>query len=427
MVLGPPRIYPPLPWALIGLMQVAEWVFVLYTLYTIGIPLAGLWTRQLTARVPARSRFAVVVPAHNEERVIDMLIASCRAMDYPAELCDIYVIADNCTDATAEVAAAAGAHVIRRENAEERGKGYALDYAFRVILAGRRHYDAFVVFDADNLVHPDFLNVMNAHICRGDRVIQGRMDAKNPTDTWISGTFAMSVWVSNRFWFLAKHNLGLSSVLGGTGMCISSDLVREIGWGAHSFTEDLEFTMKALTRGIKTVWAHNAICYDEKVQTFAASWKQRRRWVQGQTTVAGGYLLHMAGQGLLGGNPVLLDAAFQLFMPFYLILGSLLMVLSFLIPGEFLSGPLLHHLVSSDFWVLLAVVEYSMPLAAALVDRAPLRALIYLPLYPIFVNSWLPLTWSGMFGRRPRHWTHTEHTRAMAYSDLLVLHGGERR
>jgi cellulose synthase/poly-beta-1,6-N-acetylglucosamine synthase-like glycosyltransferase len=427
MVLGPPRVYPPLPWIVIGALQAVEWFFVIYTLYTVCLPIAGLWTRQITVMAPPRSRFAIVVPAHNEERVIEMLIRSCRAIDYPAELVDIYVVADNCTDATAEVAAAAGASVIRRENREERGKGYALDYAFRVILSGRRSYDAFVVFDADNLVHPDFLKIMNSHLCRGDRIIQGRMDAKNPTDTWISSTFAMSVWVSNRFWFLAKYNLGLSSVLGGTGMCIAADLIRDIGWGAHSFTEDLEFTMKALSRGVKTVWAHNAICYDEKVQTFGASWRQRRRWVQGQTTVAGTYIARMAWRGLTEGDPVLLDAAFQLFTPFYLILGTVLMALGYLVPGEFLAGTLLQHLDSSGFWVLLAAVEYSMPLVAALMDRAPLRALVYLPLYPVFVNSWLPLAWSGIFGRRPRHWTHTEHTRAMTYSDLLVLHGTERR
>jgi cellulose synthase/poly-beta-1,6-N-acetylglucosamine synthase-like glycosyltransferase len=428
MVMGPPRIYPPLPWPMIGAIDVVQWVFILYTLYTIAIPVAGMWTKQLSPRgVAPRSRFAIVVPAHNEERVIELLIQSCHAMDYPRDLFDVHVVADNCSDNTAEVAAAAGAVVIQRENRQQRGKGYALDYAFRLILAGGGQYDAFIVFDADNLVHPDFLNVMNAHLLRGDRIIQGRMDAKNPTDTWISATFAMSVWVSNRFWFLAKHNLGFSSVLGGTGMCIAADLVREIGWGAHSFTEDLEFTMKALSRGTKTVWAHNAICYDEKVQTFSASWTQRKRWIQGQSTVARNYLAHMAGRGLFEANPILLEAAFQLFTPFYLIVGTVLMALGYVIPGEFLSDPVLHRLASSGFWLLLAGVEYSMPLAAAIMDRAPLRALLYLPLYPVFVNSWVPLTWTGLFGPRPKHWTHTEHTRAMAYSDLLVLRGAERR
>lgn len=426
MVLGPPRIYPPLPWVCIFALETMEWVFVLYTLYTVIIPAAGLWTRDRARPVPPASRFAIVVPAHNEERVLANLVESCRALHYPAELYDIYVVADNCEDGTAEVATAAGALVIQRENRQERGKGYALDYAFRILQAGRRHYDAYVVFDADNLVHPDFLSVMNYHLCRGDRVIQGRMDAKNPTDTWVSGTFGMSVWVSNRFWFLAKHNLGFSSVLGGTGMCIAADLIRDIGWGATSFTEDLEFTMKALLRGTKTVWAHDAICYDEKVQTFAASWRQRKRWVQGQSTVARMYIGPMLWRGLTEGNPLFIEAAFQLFNPFFLLLGTFLMACGYFIPGEFLVDPVLHHLASSGFWVFLMCIEYAMPVAATLIDRGPWRTLLYLPLYPVFLNSWLPLTWVGVFGPRPKHWTHTEHTRAMAYSELLALRA-ERR
>ena len=427
MVMGPPRIYPPLPWAFLGLIDVLQWVFVLYTFYTIAMPLAGLWTRQLSPDAAPASRFAIVIPAHNEGRVVGQLIESCLALRYPRDLFDVFVIADNCDDDTAVVAEAAGARVIRRQNRNARGKGFALDYAFSQILASPDRYDAFVIFDADNLVHPDFLRVMNAHVVRGDKVIQGRMDAKNPTDTWVSATFAMSVWVSNRFWFLAKYNLGFSSVLGGTGMCVSCDLIRQIGWGAHSFTEDLEFTMKALQHGIKTTWAHNAICYDEKVQTFSASWTQRKRWVQGQATVARMHLLNMGWRGLFQASPVFLEAAFQIFSPFYLMLGSFLMVLTYAVPGQFLLDPVLHHLDTSAFWVVVAGVEYMLPLLAAVMDRAPLRALIFLPFYPIFLDSWIPLTWVGMFSPRPRHWTHTEHTRAVSHHELMALRGAERR
>ena len=426
MIPGPPRIYPPLPWPVLGLIDVLEWVFVLYSIYTILIPLAGLWTKQLRTRIAPRSRFAIVIPAHNEERVVANLIESCQALDYPPELFDVWVIADNCDDGTADAALAAGARVVSRTNRQDRGKGYALDYAFRVIRAAEGGYDAYVIFDADNLVHPDFLNVMNAHITRGDRIIQGRMDVKNPTDTWVTGTFAMSVWVSNRFWFLAKHNLGFSSVLGGTGMCIAADLLHEIGWGVTSFTEDLEFTMKALSAGVKTVWAHNAICYDEKVQTFSASWRQRRRWVQGQASVAREYLLPMWWRGVSQLSPLHLEASFQVFQPIYLLLGTTLMAIGYLLPGQFMRDPVLQRLSTMWFWGALATIEYALPAAAVLMDRAPLRTLIFLPFYPVFLNSWIPLTWVGVFGPRPRHWTHTEHTRAMAYSDLLAVRA-ERR
>ena len=426
MVMGPPRIYPPLPWPLIGLIDVMEWVFVLYSLYTVAIPLAGFFRRRPPVRVEPQSRFAIVIPAHNEGRVLAPLIECCKNVDYPGALYDVYVIADNCEDDTAAVARAAGARVIVRTNHDQRGKGYALDYAFRKINAESRGYDAFVVFDADNLVHPDFLNVMNSYVAAGHQVIQGRMDAKNPTDSWISATFGMSVWVSNRFWFLAKHNIGFSSVLGGTGMCISTELVRQIGWGATSFTEDLEFTMKALLAGVKTAWAHDAICYDEKVLTFAASWKQRVRWVQGQATVARMYMGATAKRGLREAAPIFIEATFQMFTPFYLMLGTLLMLLGYVIPGEFMTDPILHRLASSGFWLALMILEYSLPIAAAIIDGLPRKALLYLPLYPVFLNSWVPLTWYGLLRRKPRHWTHTEHTRAMAYSELVALRAGRR-
>ena len=87
---------------------------------------------------------------------------------------------------------------------------------------------------------------MNNHLCKGEQVIQGYMDAKNPTDTWVAGTFAIAFWLINHMWHLAKYNIGLSTALGGTGMCISTDILRRYGWGATCLTEDMEFTMKAI-------------------------------------------------------------------------------------------------------------------------------------------------------------------------------------
>ena len=244
---------------LTAFIDAVEWFLVVFTLYIFIVPFAGfkkLRSRQLFA---PKSRFAVFVPAHNESRVIGHLIDSLFAMDYPRRLFEVYVIADNCTDSTAEVARARGAQVIIRDDKERRGKGYALEYGFGAVLKSGIPYDAVCVIDADNLVKRDFLKVMNTELAIGHRIIQGRMDVKNPDDTWVTSVFAMSIWVANRFFYLAKHNLGLSAALGGTGMCIATDVLREIGWGSTSLTEDLEFTMKALTHGIKTYWAHDAI------------------------------------------------------------------------------------------------------------------------------------------------------------------------
>ena len=122
---------------------------------------------------------------------------------------------------------------------------------------------------------------MNNRLCKGDKIIQGFLDAKNPYDTWVSGTFAIAFWVIDYVSHLAKTNLGLSAVLGGTGMCITLDVLKKHGWRATCLTEDMEFTMKSLAEGLKTTWAHDAIVYDEKPLTFAQSWTQRKRWAQG--------------------------------------------------------------------------------------------------------------------------------------------------
>jgi cellulose synthase/poly-beta-1,6-N-acetylglucosamine synthase-like glycosyltransferase len=400
---------------LVALLRGAEWLLLAYTAYVTVLPLAGFLTRRERRRFPPTKRFAIVIPAHNERIVIGNLVDSCLALDYPRHLFDVYVIADNCTDDTAAVARAHGAKVIERTNLRRRGKGYALADTFPRLLRASR-YDAVVVFDADNLVAPDFLQVMNAELMAGRHVIQGRVDVKNPDDTWVAATAGMSFWCSNRFWFLAKHNLGLSAALGGTGMCISTQVLREVGWDATSLTEDLEFSAKALLAGYKTYWSHDAVIYDEKPLTFRQSWRQRLRWAQGQAQVASHYLPRLLWAGLRLRDVRRLEGGVALFQPFYVILST----------SWFVASPVLAHFypittfsVGTRFWVGLYLLNYLLPVAAMLCDRRPLRPLRFLLLYPVFTLSWVPLTWGGVLCARRREWTHTVHTRAIAYTELL--------
>lgn len=171
-------------------------------------------------------------------------------------------------DNTAEIASNAGALVHERTHPTKKSKGYALDWMFDRLFKQEKQYDAICVFDADNLVHPQFLMEMNNRLCKGDKVIQGYMDAKNPYDTWVSGTFAIAFWVICHISHLAKSNIGLSACLGGTGMCFDTEILKRHGWQATCLTEDMEFTMKCMAEGIKTSWAHDAIIYDEETLTF---------------------------------------------------------------------------------------------------------------------------------------------------------------
>lgn len=159
-----------------------------------------------------------VVCARNEERVIRALLLSLLNQDYPRELIDIYVIADNCTDNTVNIARSLGVNVYERFNPTHLGKGYALEWFFAQILSQKPYaYDAFCVFDADNIVDAGFFRAMNHKLCCGEEIVQGYRDMKNPIDNWISISYSFHYWSNNLLYHLPRYNLGLSPLINGTG------------------------------------------------------------------------------------------------------------------------------------------------------------------------------------------------------------------
>ena len=142
-------------------------IIVFYTLYYFVLALFGLIKKEDKVTVQPQHTFAAVICAHNEEAVVGQLIDNLKCLNYPRDMYDIYVVADNCTDHTADVCKEHGAIVAVRTNREDVGKGFAMDWMFERLLQQEKQYDAFVVFDADNLVHPEFLREMNNHLCKG--------------------------------------------------------------------------------------------------------------------------------------------------------------------------------------------------------------------------------------------------------------------
>lgn len=395
-------------------------LIVFFTLYYFVISLFGFWRKKEEKILEPRNRFAIVVAAHNEKEVIGQLVENLQVLDYPRDLYDVYVIADNCNDNTAEIARQAGAIVHERENKELRGKGYALEWMFEKLYDAPQKYDAVVVFDADNLVHPAFLREMNNRLCKGERIIQGYLDAKNPNDTWVAGTFAIAFWVVNHIWHLAKYNIGLTSVLGGTGMCISMSVLKQFGWGATSLTEDMEFTMKALVKGIPTTWAHEAIVYDEKPLTFKQSWNQRRRWAQGHFDVAGRYIPQLIRQGFRNKDFRMLDGVFHLFQPYFLLLSTWFVISTYIYQFIPFYTNILYDVLPMQVWSIIAIGQYVFPILVLLQIRVSWKAWFHLILYPIFIYSWIPITFIGFLHRNRREWSHTKHTRALTYQEVVA-------
>ncbi len=403
-------------------------LIVFFTIYYFVISFFGIFPRKKERKIlDPRTTFAVIIAAHNEEKVIGQLVENLHLLKYPDDKYDIFVVADNCNDNTAKIASAAGCQVFERhnDNPMEQGKGFAMEWMFTKLFAMTKQYDAVVIFDADNLVHPDFLMEMNNRYCKGEKIIQGYLDSKNPNDTWISGVFAISFWMINHIWHLAKYNIGLSCVLGGTGMCIATDVLHKYGWGATCLTEDMEFTMKSLLDGIPTTWAHDAIVYDEKPLTFKQAWNQRIRWAQGHFDVGSRYIPKLLKEGLKQGNIVLLDGIIDLFQPYFLLISTFFIICSYIYTFVPFYTNVLYAILPYEIWQVIGVGQYIFPVVVLLKIHASLKSWFYLLLYPIFIYSWIPITAIGWFHRHDHTWSHTAHTRSISFNDVLVPESAE--
>ena len=394
-------------------------IMFLFTLYYFIIGFCGLWRRSEKKILTPKKSFAIIVAAHNEHAVIGQLVENLHHQDYPKELYDIFVIDDNCSDNTAEIAENAGAKVCVRTHPTKKSKGYALEWMFERLFKMERKYDAVCIFDADNLVHPRFLLEMNNRLLKGDRIIQGYLDAKNPYDTWVSGTFAIAFWVIDHIVHLAKTQIGLSSVLGGTGMCIASDVLQKYGWRATCLTEYMEFTMKSLAEGIKTTWAHDAIVYDEKALTFKQSWNQRKRWAQGQFDVANRYIPKMLIEGWRHKDIKMWDGCLYLLQPHFLMISTAFIIISYVqlaFPPFYTN---IYQFMPSQLMTAIMLAQYIIPMIILLkIDVKP-KAWLYLIFYPIFIYSWIPIIFLGFIHRNEHEWSHTKHTRSMSYEDIM--------
>ena len=246
----------------------------------------GLFGKGKQVRQDAKlHRYAAIISARNEEGVIGDLVKSLKAQNYPAHLLDVFVVADNCTDSTAAVARKAGATVYERFNKVQVGKGYAMDWLFHRIFEdkGEQTYDAFLVFDADNLVDPNFVREMNKMFDTGEyAALTSYRNSKNFCDNWISAGYALWFLREARFLNRPRTQLGVNCAVSGTGFLIAGDVIREDGgWPYHLLTEDIEFSIACAVRGRKIGYCGTAVVYDEQPVQFRQSWDQRMRWSKG--------------------------------------------------------------------------------------------------------------------------------------------------
>ena len=402
------------------LQQALVWIVTIYWLYQLVVSLCSLVKLKDKPIIEDKqNRFMAIIPAHNEEKVVGNLIASLKRQNYPKELYDIYVIADNCTDNTAKVAKEAGAIVYERFDEEHKTKGYALNWFLKQKIEENAPYDAFCIFDADNIVDENFIKNMNKKLCQGEEVVQGYRDIKNPTDSWITAGYAIFYWTMNRFYHLSRYNLGLSPLINGTGFMVKFDIIKPTGWDTNTLTEDIEFSLKTIISGKKLGWATDAIVYDEQPVGFKQSWSQRSRWTVGHIQCLKEYTIPLAVA--VKEHKTLMNFDGLLYMigsiPMF-VLTIILLILNFVM--YFSNGMSTLDLFINCLRYLLPT--FLLPIITAIMimilDKKPIRPMIKgLALYPLFLGSWLLINFKCLFKKQTK-WEKIEHVRDIKINEV---------
>jgi cellulose synthase/poly-beta-1,6-N-acetylglucosamine synthase-like glycosyltransferase len=255
-------------------------------------------------------RFAIVVPAHNEEAGLAATLSSLCRLDYPKHLFQIVVVADNCSDGTASVAKSFNVMCIERRDSVNRGKGYALSFAFSHVL--KENIDALVVLDADNLISQNFLKKMSACLARGHHVIQSKNTVKNPLESPLTWILAVGNSIENNLYCAGKARMGLSAPLRGTGMCFSRDILVRFPWAASSVAEDTEYGLTLVENGHVIYFSEESEVMSDAPVTLEMLMAQRIRWASGNMHLARRNAFHLLWAGIRAGKPILVDTGWSM-------------------------------------------------------------------------------------------------------------------
>lgn len=368
------------------------------------------------------NRYAFVTSARNEKNVIGDLIDSIRKQNYPKELIDIYIIADNCTDNTAEISRQKGAFVYERFNKTLIGKGYALDEFFKHILSTKesKKYDGFFIFDADNVLDENFTKEMNKVFNKGYNIVTSYRNSRNYGSNWISAGYALWFLRESKYLSNARMLLNTSCAVSGTGFLVRESLIeKNNGWKHHLLTEDIEFSIDSVINGEKIGYSDGAIIYDEQPITFKQSWNQRLRWSKGFYQVLGKY-----GGKLVKGIFTSKNNKFSCFDMFMTISPAMFITLfSIAVNGgvlitEMLSSYGNYFLINESinaiggslfrFYILLFVVGAITTVTEwKNIHTTTFKKIFYTFTFPLFIATYIPIAIVALF--KKVQWTPIAH------------------
>jgi len=373
-------------------------------------------------------RYAVLIAARDEGKVIGELLGSIRTQNYPAGLIDIFVVADNCTDNTADVARKYDATVFERFNTQYVGKGYALDYAFQQIkrICGLRNYDGYMVFDADNVLDENYVREMNNVFDAGYCAVTSYRNSKNYGYNWISAGYALWFLRESKYLNGARMMCHSSCAISGTGFLVSSNIVEENdGWHYHLLTEDIQFTIDQVTRQQVIGYCEKAILYDEQPVDFKTSWDQRLRWAKGFYQVIRSYGARLV-RGCAKGK------RFQCYDMLMTIAPATLLTVAMLAANIiYISFGILaqRYAITVDALTQIGICVFNLYFTLFLFGLITLisewkqihcsagKKVFYLFTFPLFMFTYLPIALAAIVNKKT-DWVPVRHTFAMNASEI---------
>ena len=363
------------------------------------ITLASWLFRAKLVRNSEPLKLLVVIPAHNEALQIGMTVENTRKCEYPQELLDIAVIADNCTDNTAEVAAISGARVYARNNKHERGKGAALDWFLKGYRERLQEYGGIVFIDADSCPDRQMFKALSQSLSSpGVEAVQGFNGVANPYDNWRTALNSSAFNVFNHLRMAGNEKLFGNAILKGLAMAFSPDLLMKFGWPAKSVVEDLEFTVMLLEHGHSVKYNPEAIITSEMAVTRNQADGQRKRWEGGRFTLARDMVPKLLQRILQGQFKYLFILADLLIAPL-----SLLVLLTLL--SWFFAWILMPAAIAFPTAIFCMIFIYVV--SGQLQRKAPLKLWIFLATFPLYLLWKIVIYFSMLVSPQSKVWSRT--------------------
>ena len=390
---------------------------------------APWFRREKTGRPEGKHHFAVLISARNEESVVTQLIESIHRQTYTGGKIDVYLVADNCTDRTAACAEKAGAHVLERSNTKQTGKGYALDHLVEHMRKTGvfSDYDAFLIFDADNILKEDFVEEINKTFSQGYPVLTSCRSSKNFTQNWIS--------CASGLWFMhdAQHSngsrmmLGTNCMVNGTGFLVAREVLEKAGgWKFHQLTEDIEFNAWCILNEVRSGYCEKAVFFDEQPVRTADTWNQRLRWVKGYYQVMRRYGKELffavfKRNGFSFAAVDMLMASLPSFILFIIAFGFYLSSIGFAL---FTGRPTKFAILSVfRFYAIVTGVMFGLGAYTMAVERDKIqipgrKKWLYCLMFAFYMEQFIPIAVAALF--KDVHWKPIRHS-AVSQTDKKSL------